>query len=142
MGFFNRSKVTEVATVDPRMKLTKPALIDLLGALERENRVLKLQNARIAAERVMLQELARQLQNMNQNQMVMLGDVINNTSGMLTDENVQQSVKLLASTIKQIQPTAVEDVITRLALLDPRTQGIVAAPERQLAHNARVINPD
>jgi predicted Zn-dependent peptidase len=89
--------------------------------------VLKLQNARLAAERVMLQEIARSLQNMNQNQMVMLGDVINNAAGMLTDESVQDSVKMLASTIKQVQPTAVEDVIQRLALLDPRTQGVVAA---------------
>lgn len=121
------------------LESSEPPLRARVAGLERENRTLKLQNARLAAERVMLQELARSLQNMNQTQMQMLGDVINNSSGMLTDESVADSMKLLAGTVKLLQPTAVEDVITRMALLDHRTQGVIAAPEKQLADAARLV---
>jgi predicted Zn-dependent peptidase len=141
MGLFSR-KVNEVVPADPRMKLTKPALIEEVERLAKENRVLKLQNARLAAERVMLQEIARQLQNMNQNQMVMLGDVINNAAGMLTDESVSDSMKMLASTVRQVVPTAVEDVITRLALTDKRTQGVVTGDEHDRVSRAKVIDHD
>jgi hypothetical protein len=111
-----------------------------IAELERENRVLRLQNTRLAAERVMLQEIARAYQNQIQNMSIMVGDVINHSSGLLTDEGVKESMQLLADSTRSVRPSLVEDVIQRIALTDPRTQGVIAAPERQLAHGARVVN--
>lgn len=105
-------------------------------------RVLNIQNARLGAERVALQELSRSMQNLYQAQSIMVADLINNMGGMLTEDDVKKSIRDLACSVRAVKPEAVDNVISSLAALDHRTQHAHAVPRQALFERAKVVYED